>query len=165
MSHCSVSTARANGPWKGLQKLCRTKSNLSGISSLLALSLEDSEPIGRRFFPLFFFCLPVFAPNCGANAFCSGRSMAFGEIENSAYDHLDARKLADSRNGKQAGDPVKGAAAMYKLAVMEDPPLRCIIGTDAFKLINGKLQTYKENIEKHKELSNSTDVDGYVAPS
>ena len=97
--------------------------------------------------------------------FCSGRSMAFGEIKNPAYDHIDAKKSANERNGTQAGDPAKGAAAMYKLAVMKDPPLRCVVGTDAFKLLGSKLQTYKENMEKHKELSNSTDVDGYVASS
>jgi hypothetical protein len=68
------------------------------------------------------------------------------------------------RNGTQAGDPKKGAKAMYELAVAKDPPLRCVIGTDAYKGITGKLETYKENIEKWKDLSNSTDVEGYQAP-
>lgn len=90
--------------------------------------------------------------------------MAFGEIKNSAYDHLDAKKIMGDRHGTQAGDPVKGGAAMYKLAVMENPPLRCIIGTDAYKAIKTKLQTYTESVEKFKDLSNSTDVDGYKAP-
>lgn len=88
----------------------------------------------------------------------SGRSMAFGERKTAAYDHIDAEKNAKDRNGTQAGDPAKGANAMYELATMQDPPLRCVIGTDAYKAINGKLETYKENVAKFEKLSNSTDV-------
>lgn len=43
----------------------------------------------------------------------AGRSMAFGEEKNPAYDHLDAEKSMGERNGTQAGDPHKGAAAFY----------------------------------------------------
>ena len=95
----------------------------------------------------------------------AGRSMDFGEVSASAYDHMDPRKTMSERHGNQAGDPAKGAKAMYELAIMEDPPLRCIVGTDAFKAINGKLDTYRQNIDKFKDLSNSTDVDGYQASS
>jgi len=95
----------------------------------------------------------------------AGRSMAFGDVEKPEYDHIDAKKTMGERHGTQAGDPPKGAAAMYKLAVEQDPPLRCVIGTDAYKGISDKLEKYKTNIEKYKDLSNSTDVDGYKAPS
>lgn len=112
----------------------------------------------------------------------AGRSMDFGENKKSAYDHIDAKKAMGERNGTQAGDPHKGAQAFYgesrnsrpdllhvligpDLAVMKDPPLRCVIGTDAYAAINGKLDTYRENIKKHEKLSNSTDVEGYQKPS
>jgi hypothetical protein len=65
----------------------------------------------------------------------------------------------NARHGTQAGDPAKGAKAMYKLAVMEDPPLRVVIGSDAYKAILEKLDTYSANYRKFEELSNSTDVD------
>jgi len=94
----------------------------------------------------------------------AGRSMAFGEIDHPAYDHIDAKKNMEARHGKQAGDPRKGAQAFYDLAVMKDPPLRCIVGTDAYAAINQKLKTYGESVQKYKDLSNSTDVDGYKAP-
>ncbi|CAJ2511358.1 Uu.00g069830.m01.CDS01 [Anthostomella pinea] len=95
----------------------------------------------------------------------AGRSMAFGEKKNPAYDHLDAEKTMGEKHGSQAGDPAKGAKAMYELAVMKDPPIRCVIGTDAYAAINGKLDTYRENVKKFEKLSNSTDVDGYKPPS
>jgi NAD(P)-dependent dehydrogenase (short-subunit alcohol dehydrogenase family) len=95
----------------------------------------------------------------------AGRSMEFGANKNEAYDHLDAEKAMSERNGKQAGDPKKGAKCMYDLAVMEDPPLRCVIGTDAYTGINDKLDSYRENVKKFEKLSNSTDVDGYKKDS
>jgi len=91
--------------------------------------------------------------------------MAFADAKNSAYDHLDAEKSMKARNGTQAGDPRKGAEAMYELAVAKDPPLRCVIGTDAYSGIKDKLEKYGKNVEAWKELSNSTDVEGYQKPS
>ncbi|KAH6716369.1 hypothetical protein BKA61DRAFT_342250 [Leptodontidium sp. MPI-SDFR-AT-0119] len=93
----------------------------------------------------------------------AGRSMSFPEKRHPAYDHMDAKKAMDQRHGTQAGDPPKGAKAMYELAIMNDPPLRVVIGTDAYKAINEKIQQYGENYKKYEKVSNSTDVDGYVA--
>ncbi|KAF2193247.1 NAD(P)-binding protein [Zopfia rhizophila CBS 207.26] len=95
----------------------------------------------------------------------AGRSMDFGEKKNPAYDHINAREAMRKRHGTQAGDPAKAAKVFYDLAVMEEPPLRCIVGTDAYKSINQKLEAYSENVEKFEKLSNSTDVDGYKALS
>jgi NAD(P)-dependent dehydrogenase (short-subunit alcohol dehydrogenase family) len=93
----------------------------------------------------------------------SGRSMEFGEQRtdalNEAYDHIDPKKNASDRHMTQAGDPPKGAKVFYDLAVMEDPPLRCVVGTDAYKVINSKIETYSENVKKFEKWSNSTDVD------
>lgn len=89
----------------------------------------------------------------------SGRSMQFGEVENKAYDHMDAKKTAQGRHHTQPGDPAKGASAMYELATMKDPPLRCVIGSDGYKAMQNKLKTYGENVKKFEKLSNSTDVD------
>jgi hypothetical protein len=91
--------------------------------------------------------------------------MAFGEIEKPEYDHIDAKKNAQGRHGTQAGDPPKAAKVFYDLAVMDDPPMRCVVGTDAYAGINKKLEAYGESVKKFEKWSNSTDVDGYQAPS
>jgi hypothetical protein len=95
----------------------------------------------------------------------AGRSMAFAENKNPAYDHIDSKKQMSQRHGTQAGDPPKAAKAFYELAVMKDPPLRCIVGTDAYARLGTKLETYSENRKKFEKLSTSTDVDGYKAPA
>lgn len=94
----------------------------------------------------------------------AGRSMQFAK-KHPAYDHIDAEKQMKQRNGTQAGDPAKGAKAMYEIAVMDEPPLRVVIGTDAYKAILDKIDKYEKNYKKYEKLSNSTDVDGYKAPS
>jgi len=94
----------------------------------------------------------------------AGRSMQFPEKRHSAYDHIDAKANAEKRNGTQAGDPKKGAKAMYELAILKEPPLRAVIGTDAYKAIMGKIKNYGEEYPKYEKISNSTDVDGYEAP-
>lgn len=76
-----------------------------------------------------------------------------------AYDHLDAKTQMTKRHGTQVGDPTKGAKAMYQFAIMEDPPLRVVIGSDAYKAIFDKLGKYEKNYKKYEQLSNSTDVD------
>jgi hypothetical protein len=89
----------------------------------------------------------------------AGRSMSFPEKRHPAYDHLDTETTMKKRHGTQVGEPKKGARAMYELAVMKDPPLRVVIGSDAYKAIMAKLDTYERNYTKYEKLSNSTDVD------
>ena len=93
----------------------------------------------------------------------AGRSMSFPEKRHPAYDHMDAKKAMGDRHGTQAGDPVKGAKAMYELATLDEPPLRAVIGSDAYKAVINKIKTYGENYPKYEKISNSTDVDGYEA--
>ncbi|KAH6629693.1 hypothetical protein C7974DRAFT_191017 [Boeremia exigua] len=95
----------------------------------------------------------------------SGRSMEFGEVKTDAYDHIDPRKNAQNRHHTQPGDPAKAAKVFYDLAVMQDPPIRCAVGTDAYKAMTTKIDAAKENVDKFKEWTNSTDVEGYKAPS
>lgn len=85
--------------------------------------------------------------------------MQFPDKRHPAYSHLDAKTAMTERNGTQAGDPIKGAKAMYELAILPDPPLRAVIGTDAYQRINKKIKDYGENYKKYEKISNSTDVD------
>lgn len=58
--------------------------------------------------------------------------MVFAEKRHPTYDYLDARKKAEGRHHQTAGDPIKGVKAMYELAVMKNPPLGVVVGTDTF---------------------------------
>ena len=68
-------------------------------------------------------------------------------------------------NGTQPGDPPKAGRAMWEIAKMDDPPLRVVLGSDAYQGIMSKIKTYGELYPKYEKLSNSTDVDGYQQSS
>ncbi|KAK3669882.1 hypothetical protein LTR78_010263 [Recurvomyces mirabilis] len=96
----------------------------------------------------------------------AGRSMVFGEEKNAAYEHINAEKTMGERHGTQAGDPAKGARAMWEFAKMDTPPLRMVIGSDAYTAMQNKIKTYTELYgSKYEKIANSTDVDGYKRPS
>lgn len=54
-----------------------------------------------------------------------------------------------TENGTQAGNPIKGAKAMYELAVIKGPSLQVVIGTYAYKAITRKIESYGENYKKY----------------
>jgi NAD(P)-dependent dehydrogenase (short-subunit alcohol dehydrogenase family) len=60
-------------------------------------------------------------------------------------------------NGKQPGDPAKAAQVVLKVAAMDEPPLRLLLGSDAVAIV-GKADLRKaESDEKWRYLSTSTD--------
>ena len=122
-----------------------------------------TEAVSKELKPEWGIKLTCIEPG-GFRTDWAGRSMDFGEKKHPAYDHINAKEAMGKRHGTQAGDPSKAAKVFYELAVMKDPPLRCIVGTDAYKAINDKLNKYTEKVKQFEKLSNSTDVDGYEAP-
>jgi len=87
----------------------------------------------------------------------AGRSMDFGE-PHPAYEHLDAKEKMGKMNGTQTGDPSKGAKAMYELATMKNPPLRCVLGSDAYDGMTQKVDSINDQVHKFEKLSKSTDI-------
>jgi NAD(P)-dependent dehydrogenase (short-subunit alcohol dehydrogenase family) len=60
-------------------------------------------------------------------------------------------------NGRQSGDPSKAATALLRLASMEEPPLRIVLGSDAYDSAEKNDLTKIELARKWKDLSYSTD--------
>jgi NAD(P)-dependent dehydrogenase (short-subunit alcohol dehydrogenase family) len=60
-------------------------------------------------------------------------------------------------NGKQPGDPAKAAAAMLRITGSDNPPLRLILGSEAFKAIEQNDLAKLNSDRRWKELSISTD--------
>ncbi|RZU40998.1 oxidoreductase [Edaphobacter modestus] len=60
-------------------------------------------------------------------------------------------------NGKQPGDPAKAAEVILQVAGMEDPPLRLLLGSDAFQGAERSALAKLEEDRRWKQLSESTD--------
>lgn len=126
---------------------CASKWAVEGFTEALSAELK----------PEWNISLTLIEPG-GFRTDWAGRSMTFAN-KHPAYDHINAEANMNKRHGTQGGDPKKGAAAMYKFATMPDPPLRVVIGSDAYRLINEKLDKYRENYKKYEDISTSTGFD------
>src|SRR5580698_3244734 len=60
-------------------------------------------------------------------------------------------------NGKQPGDPAKAAAVLLHVASLPDPPLRLLLGSDAYGAAEKSALEKLESDRKWKKLSVSTD--------
>jgi NAD(P)-dependent dehydrogenase (short-subunit alcohol dehydrogenase family) len=86
----------------------------------------------------------------------SSTSIREGRPEYDATVGKTARFQRDF-NGKQPGDPAKAAAAVLRITGIDNPPLRLILGSDAFQAIEQN-DLAKLNFDRQwKELSISTD--------
>ncbi len=66
-------------------------------------------------------------------------------------------KAAQDYSGKQPGDPIRGAAAIIKAVDAAEPPLRLLLGSDAYQLAQQRLESLRQNFEAWKDVSLSTD--------
>lgn len=62
-------------------------------------------------------------------------------------------------NGKQPGDPAKGAQAIITIAYEDEPPLRLLMGSDAFNAAQKNDLQKMESDRKWEWLSKSTDFE------
>jgi NAD(P)-dependent dehydrogenase (short-subunit alcohol dehydrogenase family) len=68
-----------------------------------------------------------------------------------------AARFQRTFNGVQPGDPEKAAAVVLQLASMSEPPLRLLLGSDAFKAAQQNELARIEADKKWRELALSTD--------
>jgi NAD(P)-dependent dehydrogenase (short-subunit alcohol dehydrogenase family) len=67
-------------------------------------------------------------------------------------------------NGMQPGDPAKAAAAVLHVASLDDPPLRLLLGSDAYRFVEQNDLAKIESDRKWKHLSVSTDIEPEQRP-
>jgi NAD(P)-dependent dehydrogenase (short-subunit alcohol dehydrogenase family) len=67
------------------------------------------------------------------------------------------RKATRDASGKQRGDPARAAKAMQQVVDMPSPPLRLLLGADAYKLAITRAETQRKAFEDTKELTLSAD--------
>src|SRR5258706_10619453 len=86
----------------------------------------------------------------------SSTELREGRAEYDATVGTTARFQRDY-NGKQPGDPTRAAAALLKLASVKEPPLRIVLGIDAFNAAEANDLAKIELGKKWKDLSYATD--------
>jgi NAD(P)-dependent dehydrogenase (short-subunit alcohol dehydrogenase family) len=87
----------------------------------------------------------------------SPQSTQYAEASIKDYADRTAATVAawQGMDGQQGGDPAKLAAALVRLAALDEPPLRFAAGADAVELFKKKAQTLLDQANAHRDLSTS----------
>jgi NAD(P)-dependent dehydrogenase (short-subunit alcohol dehydrogenase family) len=122
------------------------KWGVEGFSEVLA---KEVGPLGVR--------VTIIEPGGFRTDFAgSSTTIREGRPEYDATVGATARFQRDF-NGRQPGDPDKAAAAVLHIASLAEPPLRLILGSDAFRAIEKNDVARLESDRKWCDLSLSTD--------
>lgn len=89
----------------------------------------------------------------------AGRSMVMSKTIIDDYaDTVGARrKSMAASSGTQPGDPARAAKAIIEAIDAQKPPLRLLLGSDAYQLVSGHLDDLRSNFEAWKHVTTSTD--------
>lgn len=127
---------------------CGTKFALEGWSEGLAAEVADLGIHVTAVEPGFF-----------RTDFLDSSSVRYtaNTIPDYAEKANELRAFFDARSYQQAGDPVKLAQAMLKLAAESKPPMHFLAGTDAVGVMKGRIERDTQELAAWRYLSTSTD--------
>ncbi|WP_423396324.1 oxidoreductase [Burkholderia sp. LMG 21824] len=131
----------------GIAYYCGSKFALEGIS----------EVAGKELAP-FGIAVTAVAPGSFRTDW-AGRSMLRTPRSIADYDAIfdPIRQAREEKSGKQPGDPAKAARAMLAAIAAEHPPTHLLLGSDALRLVRGKLAALDEEIRAWEAVTLSTD--------
>jgi len=131
----------------GIAYYCGSKFALEGIS----------ESVGKELEP-FGIAVTAVAPGSFRTDW-AGRSMLRTPRSIADYDAIfDPIRLArEEKSGKQLGDPAKAARAMLAAIASDHPPAHLLLGSDALRLVRGKLAALEAEIQAWEAVTVSTD--------
>ncbi|WP_425391033.1 oxidoreductase [Ekhidna sp.] len=89
----------------------------------------------------------------------AGRSATYNESSIEEYNETANKNMESIRevSGNQIGDPVRAAEAMYEVTTLENPPVHLPLGGPAYKRVGIRLEEFKEELEKFRNLGEPTD--------
>lgn len=122
-----------------------SKFALEGFSEALALEVA---PLGIK--------VTIVEPGPFRTNFAGGglkhAENVIDDYSKTAGEFRERLKFVD---GKQEGDPIKAAQAIFDISKLEEPPLRLPLGKIAILSINAKLESVSKDLHMFKELAES----------
>lgn len=117
-----------------------------GLSEALA---QEVAPFGIK--------VTILAPGTFRTNFMNEDSLNVAKNKIDAYNLDKQVEQFTGFNGKQVGDPKKLAEVILKITELSNPPLHLPLGSDSYNAIIEVCKNEKEEMEKWKSLSLSTD--------
>jgi len=143
----NITSIAGRAPAAGYSLYAAVKFALEGISVSLS---QELAPFGIK--------VTAVAPGAFRTDFLSAHSIRKSDAD-SAYAENIGRVTAafDANDGKQLGDPDRGARAIIAALRADNPPLHLLLGSDALRRAREKLDAVIEEIDRWEDLTRSTD--------
>jgi NAD(P)-dependent dehydrogenase (short-subunit alcohol dehydrogenase family) len=131
----------------GLSAYQAAKWAVGGFSGVLA---AEVAPLGVR--------VTVLEPG-GMQTDWAGSSMTVPPISEPYRDTVGAMAALHNPDAIALGDPAKVAQVVLRVAAMDDPPLRLILGSEAYAYASAAARAQAESDERWRRLTVCTDRD------
>jgi NAD(P)-dependent dehydrogenase (short-subunit alcohol dehydrogenase family) len=135
------------GAFPGFGIYCAAKFAVAGFTESLA---AEVAPFGVK--------ATVVYPGYFRTSFLSSGSLGVPQHPINEYTTVrDVQQFHESdMNGNQAGDPVKAAQVMIKMAENPGAPVHLFLGQDAYDLAFQKMEAVKNDLEKWQSVITAT---------
>jgi NAD(P)-dependent dehydrogenase (short-subunit alcohol dehydrogenase family) len=131
----------------GLSAYQSAKWAVGGFSSVLA---REVEPLGIK--------VTVLEPG-GMQTDWAGSSMSVSPISEPYRETVGAMAAMHNTDTIALGDPAKVAQVVLQIAAMDQPPLRLLLGSEAYAYATAAAQAQAESDQRWHDLTVSTDRD------
>jgi NAD(P)-dependent dehydrogenase (short-subunit alcohol dehydrogenase family) len=143
----NITSVAGRAPNPGYSLYAAVKFALEGLSASLA---QELAPFGIK--------VTAVAPGAFRTDFLSAHSIRKSDADNAYAANIGRITAAfDANDGKQIGDPDRGAQAILAAVNASTPPLHLLLGSDALRRAREKLDAVIEEIDRWEDLSRSTD--------
>ena len=141
----------ASYPCLGLY--CATKHALEAIGEAMAGEVEE-----------FGIRVTLVEPGRFRTDF-AGRSLGLPPVIEGDYTERTEKRISayEEFDGTQPGDPLKAVAAMIRVVESDNPPLRLLLGPDAYEWANEKIALLKRDFDAWKDVTLATDFETVTA--
>ena len=132
----------------------------SGIYGSSKFALEGlTESLHAEILPLGIRAILIEPGSFQTNFYGHNYRRIANEIED--YNETAGKTLEffDSFQGHQPGDPIKAVKAMIDIAEHSNPPLRLLLGSDAFDRATANLKAVQQNFDEWESVTRSVDKD------
>jgi NAD(P)-dependent dehydrogenase (short-subunit alcohol dehydrogenase family) len=144
----NITSIAGLAPGAGSGFYAASKFALEGLSQSLA---QEVKPLGIK--------VTVVEPGAFRTDFLSDRSIRSSDARIDDYAASVGAMLTrlEQMAGRQIGDPARGAKAIIDAVRAKEPPLNLVLGSDAFKRNQERLQYFGADLERWAAVSLGTD--------
>jgi NAD(P)-dependent dehydrogenase (short-subunit alcohol dehydrogenase family) len=149
----NITSVAGRAPAAGYSLYAAVKYALEGLSASLA---QELAPFGLK--------VTAVAPGAFRTDFLSAHSIRKSDADDAYAENIGRITAAfDANDGRQIGDPTRGAQAILAAVKAENPPIHLLLGSDALRRAREKLDAVIEEIDRWEDLTRSTDFPAAAA--